>query len=192
MFPLRQAQNVRASLRSAGVVVVRSSAASWRHNSKAMLLVEVGLVCRRLLDESLFLAAPSSQVWPILEFSKMSVFRSGEATCVLRHTQCCVSDSALVVSLWCRHTKLQTEMIFTLGDRRCSDPVRNPKTMLTCWLDPEHVLYSKHTWDEVKHTNEWETTCAEACSATSCKTSQQRPAEVRFLPISPSCTLCLC
>lgn len=62
MFPLRQAQNVRASLRSAGVVVVRSSAASWRHNSKAMLLVEVGLVCRRLLDESLFLAAPSSQV----------------------------------------------------------------------------------------------------------------------------------
>lgn len=52
-----------------------------------MLLVEVGLVCRRLLDESLFLAAPSSQVWPILEFSKMSVFRSGEATCVLRHTR---------------------------------------------------------------------------------------------------------
>lgn len=191
MFPLRQAQNVRASLRSAGVVVVRSSAASWRHNSKAMLLVEVGLVCRRLLDESLFLAAPSSQVWPILEFSKMSVLRSGEATCVLRHTRvvCLIQLSSSHFGVVTRNFKQKWFLLLVI--------VAAPtlwETKRWCWPADwiQNMFFIQNTWDEVKHTNEWKTTCAEACSATSCKTSQQRPAEVRFLPISPSCTLCLC
>ena len=103
------------------------------------------------------------------------------------HTVLCVWFSSCRLTLASSHkTSNRNDFYFILI---VTVPTLWEKTMLTCWLDPEHVLHSKHNWDQVKHTSEWKTTCAQreaktpqswSSRATSCQTSQQRPTEERL------------